>query len=281
MLRRRTVPTAWQAVVALLEAARQNGPDDRGVQVLLIAALVPDEWWPMTNREFHLQCRKNETLAFLRVLNALPHDKFDYRPHEKSQPVSAIVWTLISEAQACLRLIETGEITFSAPPALPAADMLDAFEQAWEALLHKVESMDEATWNKTGRFMLNGEVRMEQPVSGFLWLFFFDAIHHRGQLSTYIRPMGGRVPSIYGPSGTIRRCSRWRTSGSPDPVRGRVVRRPNPTRLRPHTPPSRWTTDCYSDRCKSWDLLTSLNCNEPERAPPFTPTELANADASS
>ena len=39
------------------------------------------------------------------------------------------------------------------------------------------------------------------PISGFLWMFFFDAIHHRGQLSTYIRPMGGKVPSIYGPSG--------------------------------------------------------------------------------
>ena len=35
----------------------------------------------------------------------------------------------------------------------------------------------------------------------FLWYLFFDAIHHRGQLSTYIRPMGGQVPSIYGPSG--------------------------------------------------------------------------------
>jgi uncharacterized damage-inducible protein DinB len=33
-----------------------------------------------------------------------------------------------------------------------------------------------------------------------MWDFFFDAIHHRGQLSTYLRPMGGTVPSIYGPS---------------------------------------------------------------------------------
>jgi uncharacterized damage-inducible protein DinB len=40
-----------------------------------------------------------------------------------------------------------------------------------------------------------------EPVKNRLWLFFFDAIHHRGQLSTYIRPMGGKVPSIYGPSG--------------------------------------------------------------------------------
>ena len=61
--------------------------------------------------------------------------------------------------------------------------------------------MDEAAWDKPGRFVLNGETRMAMPVSGFLWMFFFDAIHHRGQLSTYIRPMGGKVPSIYGPSG--------------------------------------------------------------------------------
>jgi uncharacterized damage-inducible protein DinB len=37
-------------------------------------------------------------------------------------------------------------------------------------------------------------------VSQFLWFILFDAIHHRGQLSAYLRPMGGKVPSIYGPS---------------------------------------------------------------------------------
>ena len=155
----------------------------------------------MTLREFHLHCRQKETLAFHRVLNALPHDKFDYTPHEKSQTVARIVWTLISEAEACVQLIDTGELAFGAPPELPPAQMIDAFDRAWETLLRKVETMDDATWNKTGRFMMNGEVRMEMPVSEFLWLFFFDAIHHRGQLSTYIRPMGGKVPPIYGPSG--------------------------------------------------------------------------------
>jgi uncharacterized damage-inducible protein DinB len=79
--------------------------------------------------------------------------------------------------------------------------MIEEFDKAWEQLLHKIEHMDDATWHRTGRFMMNGEVRMEQPTSAFIWLFFFDAIHHRGQLSTYIRPMGGKVPPIYGPSG--------------------------------------------------------------------------------
>ena len=39
----------------------------------------------MTNREFHLECRKNETNAFHRVLNALPQEKWDYAPHAQSQ----------------------------------------------------------------------------------------------------------------------------------------------------------------------------------------------------
>ena len=100
-----------------------------------------------------------------------------------------------------LELIDKSEFTFGQPPDLPPPHMLEAFEKAWDTLLLKVEKMDDAGWNRKGRFMMNGQVRMEQPIGGFLWLFFFDAIHHRGQLSTYIRPMGGKVPSIYGPSG--------------------------------------------------------------------------------
>jgi len=33
------------------------------------------------------------------------------------------------------------------------------------------------------------------------WSFLFDIVHHRGQISTYLRPMGSTVPQIYGPSG--------------------------------------------------------------------------------
>jgi uncharacterized damage-inducible protein DinB len=64
--------------------------------------------------------------------------------------------------------------------------------------------MDPATWDKNGQLVSGGKVVLEQPIGGFLWLILFDAIHHRGQLTTYIRPMGGKVPSIYGPSGDER-----------------------------------------------------------------------------
>ena len=155
----------------------------------------------MTNRAFHLHCRKNETNAFHRVLNALPHDKWDYSPHERSQSAARIVWTMVGETQVLIDLIDKGEFTFGAPPDVPPAHLIDQFDKAWDTLLGRIEAMDDAAWDKPGRFVLNGETRMAMPVSGFLWMFFFDAIHHRGQLSTYIRPMGGKVPSIYGPSG--------------------------------------------------------------------------------
>ena len=41
----------------------------------------------------------------------------------------------------------------------------------------------------------------EDTVQNMLWGFLFDMVHHRGQLSSYLRPMGGKVPAIYGPSG--------------------------------------------------------------------------------
>ena len=157
----------------------------------------------MTNREFHLQCRKNETLAFHRVLNALPHEKFHYSPHEKSQSASKIIWTLIGESNACSELIDKSEFTFGQPPDLPPPHMLEAFEKAWDTLLQKVEKMDDAAWDRKGRFMMNGQVRMEQPIGAFLWLFFFDAIHHRG----HSRCTSGRWAARCRDLRTVRRRS--------------------------------------------------------------------------
>ena len=38
------------------------------------------------------------------------------------------------------------------------------------------------------------------PVSSIAWGFLFDIIHHRGQITTYLRPMGSTVPQVYGPT---------------------------------------------------------------------------------
>ena len=64
--------------------------------------------------------------------------------------------------------------------------------------------MDDAAWERPAQFYYGGKMVSEQAGSAFLWMIHFDAIHHRGQLTTYLRPMGSRVPAIYGPSGDER-----------------------------------------------------------------------------
>jgi uncharacterized damage-inducible protein DinB len=79
--------------------------------------------------------------------------------------------------------------------------MIAAFEFHHNILAEKLLSLDDITWNHEA-WMIRGEqeILLKDTVGGLLWLALFDAVHHRGQLTTYIRPMGGKVPSIYGPS---------------------------------------------------------------------------------
>ena len=85
--------------------------------------------------------------------------------------------------------------------APPFPEMVTLFEQWSNELTDVVSRMDDASWNRMAQFYYKGRVVSEQPVGQFLWFILFDAIHHRGQLSTYLRPMGATVPAIYGPSG--------------------------------------------------------------------------------
>jgi uncharacterized damage-inducible protein DinB len=155
----------------------------------------------MTVREFYLESRRNELPAFQRVLNALPQDKFHYKPHDRSPSAEQLVWTMTHEMQLCKDLIDKGELEFAPTPAPTPDQMVTMFPEIYQDLLHGVSKMSEADWQKIGKAKAGGQLRMEQPVGSMLWMFHHDAIHHRGQLSAYIRPMGGKVPSIYGPSG--------------------------------------------------------------------------------
>ena len=64
----------------------------------------------MTEREFFVDRRAAESGAFHRVLDALPKEQFDYRPHERSPSARELVWTLNSETPGCCDLIDSGRL---------------------------------------------------------------------------------------------------------------------------------------------------------------------------
>ncbi len=156
----------------------------------------------MTMREFLETRHKVEYPTFVKVLKALPKERFDYRPHERSPSAAEIIWTLAHESQACCEMVDNGQTNWThvPPPADPEA-ILAAFQTQYTALGERISRLSESNWQNKVRLLIDGKLYRESPVGEFLWYIFFDAIHHRGQLSTYIRPMGGQVPSIYGPSG--------------------------------------------------------------------------------
>lgn len=154
----------------------------------------------MNDREFYLQRRTAELPAFTKVLRALPKDKLDYKPHERSPSAQQLMWTLAGELKACVDVVKDGKAEWKEIPPPSYEEMIEKFEGWSNDLTRAVEQMDDSAWERNAQFIYDGKVVLEQPAGQFLWFIMFDAIHHRGQLSAYLRPMGGKVPAIYGPS---------------------------------------------------------------------------------
>jgi uncharacterized damage-inducible protein DinB len=162
----------------------------------------------LSNREFFIRRWEQEFPGFLRVMRALPSGQLDYRPHPRSRSAGELASLLVSLEQACIDLCTSQQSSYNTGmrwhPAGHSATLeetIAAYELRHNTLAVKLHTLDDITWNHQA-WMIQGEqeILLKDTVGGLLWLALFDAVHHRGQLTTYIRPMGGKVPGVYGPS---------------------------------------------------------------------------------
>lgn len=157
----------------------------------------------MSSREFFIKRWKEEYPTFLKVFRALPQDQPDYRPHSRSRSAVELVWLLVLEEQACARWVDAGVAEWKeVPPPKSLEKAIAAYETAHGDLEPLLLNLDDRTWHEKKVTMLvaGSAACYELPLGEMLWAVMFDAIHHRGQLSLYIRLSGGKVPGIYGPS---------------------------------------------------------------------------------
>jgi uncharacterized damage-inducible protein DinB len=154
-----------------------------------------------TSLELYRETRKAELPKFVSVLKSVPQGRLDYRPDPKARTAQQLAWVLAQEEAALATLIETGTVEWkdeTAPGRID--DIVSAFERSAAAVNQQLEKLDAAGWEKKAKMLMGAGGAWEDGIGQFLWGFLLDAIHHRGQLSTYLRPMGSKVPSIYGPS---------------------------------------------------------------------------------
>jgi uncharacterized damage-inducible protein DinB len=152
------------------------------------------------SREYYTECFEAEKPKFIRVIKAVPNSQAGYRPHPRSTSAGDLVWLLASELQDACELVDRKELSYVVRPAPTISESIAAYEKNAAELEARLTKADDAAWDDKARMLVDGKVAWEAPLGDMLFGFLFDAIHHRGQLSSYLRPMGAKVPSIYGPS---------------------------------------------------------------------------------
>ena len=137
----------------------------------------------------------NEAKTTRNVLARIP-DGSDYRPDPKSRTAKDIAWQIVCEEKMLIDALESGKMEW-APAEAPAAmkDLVEAYETQSADIVRRLTALGADRWNGALEFFGH-----QRPASPMAWSFLFDIIHHRGQITTYLRPMGSTVPQIYGPS---------------------------------------------------------------------------------
>ena len=149
----------------------------------------------MDERSMFTQFWIDESKTTQKVLDRIPENS-DYRPDPKSRTAQEIAWQIVCEVEMIIGAMETGKMEW-APPPMPATmkEVAAEYARLSAEMPQRWRALPDAKWN--GNLEFFGKSRPAGPMA---WSFLFDLVHHRGQITTYLRPMGSTVPQIYGPS---------------------------------------------------------------------------------
>jgi uncharacterized damage-inducible protein DinB len=157
----------------------------------------------MTEKEMFVNNWQREFGTTLKVLKNMPAEKAGFRPAaEKARSAKELGAVFIQELGVADSVVK-GKIDFSGQLLSFATwgDFLKALESKQKETITKVQAMSDKDWNSEITTPVGPKKTAEVRRADMLWLMLNDSIHHRGQFSIYLRLVGAKVPSIYGPSG--------------------------------------------------------------------------------
>jgi uncharacterized damage-inducible protein DinB len=134
------------------------------------------------------------------IIEAIPRDKGDYRPDAISKTAMELAWHIVVAEMRFLDALPAGAFDFSPRPRPDSIrnsqELADWYAEQIEPRFEKLTALSNEQLLKVVDF--RGMFQM--PAVMYLDFILHHSIHHRGQLSMYLRPMGAKVPSIYGES---------------------------------------------------------------------------------
>jgi uncharacterized damage-inducible protein DinB len=143
---------------------------------------------------------EKEAATTRKVISRIPEGS-DYRPDPKSRTAREIAWLIVREDIVLIEGLEKGRLEWTEEPAPGSVkEILDVYDRHQAQSADRLKRLDAVSWDRDVPFVFQGQEVMKAPGGENAWGFLLDQIHHRGQLTTYLRPMGSTVPQIYGPS---------------------------------------------------------------------------------
>ena len=157
----------------------------------------------MTEKEMFLNNLQREFGTTLKILKAMPADKGNFKPAADKVRSAKDLATVFIQELGVVDGVVKGKVEFGgAPPSFAnLGEVIKAYEGKHREMVAKVQAMPEADWNTKITIPVGPKQMGEVRRADMLWLLLNDSIHHRGQFSIYLRLVGAKVPSIYGPSG--------------------------------------------------------------------------------
>ncbi len=147
-----------------------------------------------------LPALKTEHATTKRVIEAIPQDKSDYRPDPAAKTALELAWHIVASEKRLLSGVCAGAFDFT-PINRPEtvrnpSDIAAWFDETFAAILEQMQGLSGEQLARSVDF----RGMFQFPAVSYIQFTLNHTVHHRGQLSTYLRPMGGKVPSIYGES---------------------------------------------------------------------------------
>lgn len=147
-----------------------------------------------------------------RVLEQVPTGKRDWKPHDRSMPfgyLSDLTANILSWAGMAITLDELDIApkdgsSYKPAPLNTGAELVAALDKAAEQARQALQSTSDAHLETTWRLLAGGQLAFEQPRHQVIRDTFLHSAHHRGQMTVYLRLLGAKVPSVYGPSADDR-----------------------------------------------------------------------------
>ena len=135
-----------------------------------------------------------------RVIAAIPTGKGDYRPDDVGRSALDLAWHIVTAENRFLEAVASGAFDLTPLPrpdtVRTAADVNAWYAPRFSTLVNRLKQLSGEQLTRTIDF--RGIFQL--PAIAYATLAVNHTIHHRGQLTTYLRPMGAKVPSIYGES---------------------------------------------------------------------------------